>query len=90
MKPFVNKEICPCYSIACRPIWSESVAVIVELSFADWLQNLLYALLNDPVSNCCYVERSGFIRAIILRNLVPANKGWEVVIQPVLNIFDEF
>ena len=54
----IGQKHCSGNRMVCASIGSESIAVLMELCFTYWFQNLLYALLNDSIFNRRNPQRS--------------------------------
>jgi len=57
----IHQVVCSCYCMACCPVRTESVTVVMKVCFTDWFKNLEYTLLNYSVVHTRNTKRSSLI-----------------------------
>ena len=82
MKPtLLYHRIALCQGVFRTPVWPEAVAPLMELCFANRLQNLQKTLLNQSVGNRRDSQRTG-LTCITFGNFHPAYRLGLVLLQP--------
>ena len=81
-------RIALCQGVFRTPVWPEAVAPLMELCFADRLQNLQKTLLNQSVGNRRDSQGTG-LTGITFRDFRPAYRLGLVLRQPPFYIVNE-